>query len=275
MVKKKHNPKIPARCEVLNETADGVDLYLYGTIEDDDSLIYYYEDEIENLITPGKVRDLIDTVGGKEVNIHLNSNGGSIYGSVAIMNYLQSIPNKVNIFIDSVAFSGASIISMSGDTVNMYPNSMMMIHKAGASFYGNSKDFREMAEVLDKFDEVVLNSYLKRFKGTDEDLRNLINNETYLSAKDCQDLGLCDNIVGEEQGFPTIQDINNKVKNLIGTVPTDGERVLKPVAQTEPIQDDKEVEAPKDKPEDDDKELKKEVKNKSILDKFKKEKGAI
>lgn len=266
MVKKRQNKNIPARCEVANETPEGVDLYLYGTIEDDDSLMYYYEDEIKNLITPGKVRDLVNEVGNKDINIRLNSNGGSVYGSVAIMNYLKNIPNKVNIFIDAVAFSGGSIIAMSGDTLNMYPNSMLMIHQASSSFYGNADEFIEMSKVLNKFDEVVFNSYLSKFNGTEDELKLLIENESYLSATDCKNLGLCDIIIGEEQTFPTIENIKNKVDNLIKE-PTKDKPEVKPEVEEDPITPEP------DKPEP--KEEQGPVKNKSILDKFKKEKGAI
>ena len=210
-MKHRKSNKIAVKCEVNNITNSSADLYLYGGIDDDD---YCYEDE--DVITPKRVRDAIKDLGNIDLNIHLNTGGGSIYGSVAIHNYLKSIPNKVNIFIDSIAFSGGSIIAMAGDTITMYNNSMMMIHRASVGIYGNSDDLLNTVKVLNKFDEVVFNSYTKRFKGSNEDLKSLIDNETYLTSKDCFLNGLCDIIEGEykaesiENMYNTFEEINNK-----------------------------------------------------------------
>ena len=207
---KAKNKDIPIRCEAV-EQGEKIKLYMYGTIEDDNE----ETDFDNNAITPNKVRNIVSQVGNKDIDLHLSSGGGSVYGSVAIHNYLKTIKNKVTVYIDSIAFSGASIIAMAGDEVVMFANSMMMIHQASLGFYGNSDEFIETAKVLEKFDEVVFNSYLKRFKGSETELKALIKAETYLSSKDCKANGLCDRIEEDEtKDFESLEEIENKTRKV-------------------------------------------------------------
>jgi len=104
----------------------------------------------------------------------------------------------VTIVIDAIAASGASIIAMSGDVIKMYPNSMMMIHRASVGCFGNAEELIKIAANLEKFDETVQASYLEHFKGTKEELKNLVWNETYMTAEECVTLGFANEIIQKQ-----------------------------------------------------------------------------
>lgn len=208
----KFEPKVE-----LVETEGKVKLYLYGSIVEKIPTDWWTGEEIEgDYITMESVKEAFNKIKGDEVEIHLNSKGGDVYTSVAIGNFIKDSSKKVTVVIDAIAASGASIIAMAGSSIKMYPNSMMMIHRASAGYYGNAEEFRKVADNLEKFDEVVQASYLEHFKGTKEELKALIWNETYMTAEECVILGLADELIGKEQIQKNPEDNNaTKVKNSL------------------------------------------------------------
>lgn len=189
---------LDVRCELVNETEDSVDIYLYGRIVDQKPKNYWTgKDEEGDFIYPENMRDLVKKAKEKDINLHINSTGGSIYASIAIHNFLKQSKNKIIVYIDGIAASGASIIAMAGDEIKMPINTTMMIHRAATVIYGNAEKLIKTAKTLEKFDETVLASYQNRFVGTKEELQKLIKEETYLTAEECKTFGLCDLLIDE------------------------------------------------------------------------------
>lgn len=197
--------KIETRLEVKNETEESVDLYLYGHIRE----ASWWDYENEDIISSKRVREFLKDIESEEINVHINSGGGDVFESIAIGNLLKQHDSKINIIVDGLAGSGASVIAMAGDTVEMYDNSMMMIHKAWTIVAGNSDEIRKTADDLDKIDTSVLASYKSRFVGTEEELKDLIGDESWLTAEECKTFGFCDEIIEEEKEEKT--EISAKV----------------------------------------------------------------
>ena len=209
--------KFTPRCELVQ--GEGIPkLYLYGQIVEEIPRDWWTDEPLSgDYITMEEVKNAFAEIKGDEVEIHINSRGGDVYTSVAIGNYIKDSEKKATIIVDAIAASGGSIITMAGDKIKMYPNSLMMIHRAACMTYGNAADLRKVADALDKFDEAVQASYLHHFKGTKEELKAMIYEETYLTAEECLTLGLCDEIIKEAPD--TEEGVTNKsaleVKNSI------------------------------------------------------------
>ena len=203
-------PKIETRLEINNESdSNTADLYLYGSIRE----AYWWDDE-DDCISAKSVKKLLKDTTAKKINVHINSPGGDVFESIAIGNLLKQSNAEINIVDDSLAGSGASLIAMSGNHIQMFPNSMMMIHKAWTYAGGNADELRKCADQLDKIDSAVKSSYKNRFVGTDEELENLIKDETWLTADECLTFGFCDEIITEEkQEEPVKNSLFNKYKN--------------------------------------------------------------
>ncbi|WP_413770427.1 head maturation protease, ClpP-related, partial [Vibrio vulnificus] len=74
-------------------------------------------------------RDSLKQLGDVETNnLHINSPGGSVFEGIAIYNMLKNNPAQINVYVDALAASIASVIAMSGDNIFMPSNSMLMIH---------------------------------------------------------------------------------------------------------------------------------------------------
>lgn len=183
-------PKIENKLEILNQEGERPKIILYGTIRKASA----WENE-DDVISANKVQKLLAEAKGKDIDIHINSGGGDVFESIAIGNNLKQHQGEVDIYIDGLAASGASIIAAAGDNVYMYPNSTQMIHNAWTIAIGNSKELRKQADDLDKIDSSVTASYMDKFVGTEEELKVLLADESFLTAEECLTFGLCTKII--------------------------------------------------------------------------------
>ena len=186
------NKKIDFRLEVVKKDAKAV-VYLAGDVIDERPRDWWTgELEEGDYITPKEVREIFDEIKEDEIELHINSYGGSVFASVAIFNYLKSLDKTINTVNDGICASGASLIFMAGEKRIMPENTMMMIHRASTFVWGNCKELREQADILEKLDNsTVMVNYKNHFKGTDEELMELIDKETWLSAEECFENGFC------------------------------------------------------------------------------------
>ncbi|MDZ4649866.1 Clp protease ClpP [Bacillus cereus] len=152
------------------------------------------------------VRRKIQDVKAEKIHVHINSGGGSAFDGVAICNQLKQHSAEIIVHVDGWAASAASVIAMAGDKIIMPSNTMMMIHQASTFEYGNADLFEKTARDLRKIDSALAASYKKRFVGTDEELKQLLKDETWLTAEEAVALGLADEIADEIEIDDTQED---------------------------------------------------------------------
>ncbi|MDP2358358.1 MAG: Clp protease ClpP [Beijerinckiaceae bacterium] len=138
-------------------------------------------------------RDALKELGQVEqINLSINSPGGSVFDGIAIHNMLARHKAKVTVHIDGVAASIASVIAMAGDEIVMPQNAMMMIHNPAGVVVGQSKDMRDMAEALDKIRDAIVSSYSQRTKMQRDEINALLDAETWLTADEAVEMGFAD-----------------------------------------------------------------------------------
>jgi ATP-dependent Clp protease, protease subunit len=162
------------------------DLFIYGAIisgykwNETDVTISEFQQELDNL--PSTVKTL---------NMYINSPGGSVFTTIAMMNQLERKKDKltINAYVDGVAASAASFLIMKADNIYMYENTFLMIHKPMISLWGaNAVDCREQADWLDKTEaRTCIPAYMA--KGTDllteGKLKELLDgNDNWLDAEE-------------------------------------------------------------------------------------------
>ena len=189
------------------------ELTIYGEIAN--STGGWFSDGTE--ITPKGFKEELDALGDISVlNVYINSPGGDVFAGQAIYSMLKRNKATINVHVDGLAASIASVIAMAGDTIHMPSNSMMMIHNPWSYAQGNSKDFRKMADDLDKIGLSIQETYMAKAPDMkQEDLVALLDAETWLTAKECMDLGLCDVMEEEKTMAASVNDfeILDKYKN--------------------------------------------------------------
>lgn len=196
---------------VKEDNSDVADLYLYNII--DDFAYEGYTDSAESIL-----KDINDLGSIKTLNVFINSPGGSVFEGISIKNMLERQKLKgcfINVVIDGLAASIASIIAMAGDKITMPENALMMIHRASCGCMGNADDFAKQIEVLNKIDLVLTNTYVTRSNGllTEEDVTDMFNSgDTWLTAQEAKDFGLCDEITEKLEAVAKYEDCTNDTK---------------------------------------------------------------
>ena len=148
--------------------------------------------------------------GEKPLNIHISSYGGEVNEGLTIASIIKTHKSKTTAIIDSWACSIASIIACSCDEIEMYNSSMLMIHNALCCAYGNAEELRRQADTLDKISNSLKTVYLEKSNGKLdlEKITELMDAESWLSAEECLQYGLCDNII--EVGDKMVAKFNDE-----------------------------------------------------------------
>jgi ATP-dependent protease ClpP protease subunit len=149
----------------------------------------------EGEISAKMVRDWVAELDGNEpITVKIHSEGGSVHEGFAIHDALANYPGEKNFVVESMAFSIASLIPMSGNKVTISPNGYMMLHNPYIAMEGNSDDLTKTAALLSQLKETMVAAYSKR-SGLDADtVRGIMQNETFINADDAVRLGFADAI---------------------------------------------------------------------------------
>lgn len=193
-----YNKKINNYITVERNKIESGDLYIYGDIVDNGN--EYFETDISPNIVLDSLSEMNKSKeeGIKELNIHITSNGGSVTAGNAIVSIIDTFRenNKcnVNAYIEGIAASMGSGIAMVADNIYMAYNALFMLHKPYSVAIGTEYDLGKQIEVLRKTEDTLVSNYMRHFKGTEDELRKLMFDETWLTAKEALEYGFCDEI---------------------------------------------------------------------------------
>ena len=168
------------------------ELYIYGEIDD----FKFWGDEV----TPTTIKEELDKLKDvSSINVYVNSPGGGVFAGVAIYNELKRFNKPTTAYIDGLAASIASLIVLAADKVVMPSNAMMMIHNPWVYVAGDAPKLRNLADRLDKVtDSVLLETYAAKTGLPKDDLKKMLDDETWLSGEEAVELGFAD-VLEEEQ----------------------------------------------------------------------------
>lgn len=174
-------------------------LYIYGTIGDD-----WWSPEDSN-----RARDLsqaLDGLSPAPLDIRIDSCGGDVYEGFAIAAAIQRYDGPTTAHIDGIAASAASYIALSADRVHMSDFAWLMIHNAWAMCTGNCDGLREMADRLEGIDGSIAKIISARSGMEPDEVRAAMRAETWYTAEEAADAGMCDEVVETEQRVAAMVD---------------------------------------------------------------------
>ncbi len=164
----------------------------------DDAATVFIYDEIGTWgVTASDFTRELSAVKANAITLRVNSPGGDVFDGIAIYNALREHPATVTAQVDGLAASIASIIAMAGDEIVIAKNAFFMIHNAWAFAGGGAEDMRKMADVLDKIDTTLVKTYADRTGQTQKAIRQMMADETWLTADESVMLGLADRLADE------------------------------------------------------------------------------
>ncbi|MEM9835155.1 MAG: head maturation protease, ClpP-related [Bacteroidota bacterium] len=168
-------------------------IYLYGYIGQEGEFYLPKEEQQDDLTAISFVKE-INALSAKypRINVRINSPGGMIYEGDAMVNAILNCSAEVHTFNDGLAASMAATIWLAGQQRHMAVNAKVMIHSVSSYVFGNARDMRAAAEMLDKMDAASLAS-IAAASGMDEDeVRQRFFNyqDNWLTYQDVDALGL-------------------------------------------------------------------------------------
>lgn len=146
---------------------------------------------------PKDVTDIIEAAQNDEpLDVFINSPGGIVEAGQEIYTALLGDP-RVNIYITGQACSAASFIAMAGHC-EMSPVGLMMVHCASMHAGGNHNDLERAVRELKTTDKAIAQAYALKSGMTLEKAIGMMEEETWLTSKQCVELGLADGIMHDE-----------------------------------------------------------------------------
>jgi len=175
-----------------NKAETSNDIYIYGEI------VSERWDDAE--VTAKSFLADLKSCKGKSVNLHVNSSGGDVFQALAIYNTLKQYEGDVNVTIDGLAASAATLIICAGDNVKMASNALLMVHtpSVGLLGYYDAASLDKITASLKAVEGSILDTYKQRLpEKSHADIAKMVTAETYLTAEQAKDLGFVDEITGE------------------------------------------------------------------------------
>lgn len=173
------------------------------------------------------------------VDLHIHSPGGDVMQGFAIFNTLSRLKAKLDIWVDGVAASMASmIVCLPGATVHMPENAWLMVHKPWGGIAGDSDDMRDYAAWLDRNEALMLSAYMNKTGLGQEELEAMLKAETWLTGAEAVEKGFADTLEPELQAAACVnqnklkdyQNMPEQINNLFGP------RAEAPASQPQPTQ---------------------------------------
>jgi ATP-dependent Clp endopeptidase proteolytic subunit ClpP len=155
--------------------------------------IYIYSQIGQGGVTAESIRKKLVNAG-EEITVHINSPGGEVYEGYTIYNILRNSGKKVNVVIEGLCASIATLIACAGDTIVMNPTAEFMIHNPMVGIEGDSEDLRKVADQLDQIKKTIIAAYKRKTNKSEEELWDLMNKETFFTADMAKEFGFVDDV---------------------------------------------------------------------------------
>lgn len=173
---------------IPNKSAD---LYIYGQIVTDNTNWWTGEKD-DTLVGLKDFKEELDNLGEiAELNIYLNTPGGEVFVATTMCSMLQRLKDngtKIHTFVDGLCASAGTFILMMGDDINLYQNSVVMIHKPILSCYGNVFDFQKGIDILNTIENsTMIPLYMTKAKKSEKEIKEKIDDESWMGAKETQE----------------------------------------------------------------------------------------
>ena len=229
---------------------DEGEITLYGDVMSQQPIDWWSgEPEPGLYITPeGFMEDLAAVKDKAHITVKLNSCGGDLYTGIAIHNALKALSGDVNVIVEGIAASAASVIMCAGNTVTVYPGSLIMIHGVSVMLWDslNIQDMKQLIKGMDASERAVAEIYDEKTGLGVDSLRSMMTKETWMTGREALDKGFADTLKEDEEEPDMSMSSDRKIlyvngvshnieglHNVPGSIPT--RRSTSPALNKRPI----------------------------------------
>lgn len=169
-----------------------------GPIVSDD-VAWIYDLFGMSCVNPKRVIDELEQAAGDDVDVDINSGGGSVFAGSEIYSALRAYEGNIRIHIVGFCASAASVIAMAGYS-DMSPTAQMMVHNVSMYEEGDYHVHDKASEILQTANRSIAAAYVEKSGMDEKDALKLMDKETWLTAQEAVDYGLVDEIAKPKQG---------------------------------------------------------------------------
>ena len=177
-------------------------LHLDGEISDET----WWGDEV----TPQMFREELNAAEG-DIDLWINSPGGDCYAAAQIYNMLMEYKGNVNVKIDGIAASAASVVAMAGSTIEISPLGMLMIHNPMTISIGDTHEMERTITFFAEIKESIINAYELKTGLSRAKISRLMDAETWMNAKKAVELGFADSVLYADAQRPLTDTVDGLI----------------------------------------------------------------
>lgn len=148
--------------------------------------------------SPKDVEDALKDANGEDIEFAINSGGGDVYAGSEMFTLIKKYPGNTSAEVLGIAASAASLPLCAVKTAKISPTAQVMIHNAASNASGDHRAMQHSADVLKGWNDSISNAYTMKTGMSKDALLELMNNETWLTAKRAKELGFVDEIMFED-----------------------------------------------------------------------------
>lgn len=165
-------------------------------VSDDDAWFYEWLGIVHT--NPESVKSALEKADGEDVILNISSPGGVVIAGTEIYQMLKEYKGKITAHV-TTAMSAATVIACAADTVRISKVGIYMIHNTQSVASGDYRDMDKASEILQTFNEIIRSAYLEKTGMSDEELKKLMDDSTYMSAKEAIEKGFADGYIDTEK----------------------------------------------------------------------------
>lgn len=173
---------------IVSLSDDEGEITLYGEVCAEHPVDWWTGEKAEGLyITPeGFMEDLETVKNKKKITVKLNSVGGDLYTGIAIHNAIKALKSEVTVIVEGIAASAASVIMCAGDTVKVYPGSMVMIHEPSCVLFDNVTidSLKNVEKMLQAGTDAIVAIYKEKTGLKEDKIRDLVHATTWFTGEE-------------------------------------------------------------------------------------------
>lgn len=194
--------------------------YYSMVVEENEASVMIYGDItswpwIESDVSSYTLSKEIEGLDVDVINVYINSYGGEVAEALAICSALKRHKARIKTYDDGFACSCAADIFMAGDDRIMSNASLLAIHNVWTCACGNANGLRKAADDCETINQATLALYLDKINITEDELKQLFDEESWLLPQDALEMGFATAIVGDSKNGVASQSVKAQLMAIV------------------------------------------------------------
>lgn len=181
--------RLPPKAIEVSASADEATIYLYDVIVSDAATAEWFGG-----VAAEPFVKALNALTAPTIHLRINCPGGDVFAGRAIEQAIRAHASKIVAHVDGYAASAASFVAIAADEVEIAAGAFFMVHKSWTFAYGNADDLVDTADLLDKVDGTIVDSYALKTKADKDAIRQWMADETWFTGQEAVDAGFADRL---------------------------------------------------------------------------------